>query len=44
MNLQTAKLILTQCWKCLGCNRLEDLTFAGDNKCKEFRSAENEVE
>jgi hypothetical protein len=32
--IDKAALALTQCWTCLGCNRLEDDVFRGDNKCK----------
>lgn len=35
--IQNAKLALTQCWKCLGCNRLEDNNFSGDDHCKSFK-------
>lgn len=35
--IQNAKLALTQCWKCLGCNRLENINFQGDNECKSFK-------
>lgn len=34
------KLQLTQCSKCLGCHRLEQPDFAGDNKCKGVRLSE----
>jgi hypothetical protein len=29
-----ARLMLTQCRDCLGCNRLEDETFRGSDECK----------
>ena len=32
-----AKLMLTKCRDCLGCNRLEDENFAGDDKCNSYR-------
>jgi len=38
-----AALALTQCWKCLGCNRLEDENFRGDNKCQTYRKATADV-
>ena len=31
------KIILTKCNDCLGCNRLEDMTFPGDKACKNYR-------
>jgi hypothetical protein len=36
--LNNAKLALAQCIRCLGCNRLEQPEFLGDNKCKYFIS------
>lgn len=35
-----AALALTQCWKCLGCDRLENESFRGDNECKGFKTAD----
>jgi ferredoxin len=32
--VDSARLMLTQCRGCLGCNRLEDDNFRGDDKCK----------
>lgn len=37
--IDKAALALTQCWTCLGCNRLEDERFRGDNTCKNYRRA-----
>lgn len=34
-----AKLQLTICAKCLGCNRIEDENFAGYKYCKAFIKA-----
>jgi len=33
-------LALTQCWKCAGCNQLENYNFRGDDKCQNFRKAD----
>jgi len=33
-------LALTQCWNCVGCNRLQDEKFRGDNACKNYRKAD----
>lgn len=30
------RLILTKCYKCLGCNKLECENFRGDNDCKNY--------
>lgn len=35
-----AALALTQCYKCLGCNRLEDESFRGNDTCTNFRKAD----
>jgi hypothetical protein len=35
--LANAKLVLTQCIRCLGCNRLTSENFIGDNQCQSFR-------
>lgn len=35
-----AALALTQCWSCLGCNRLEDERFRGDDTCQNYRKAD----
>jgi hypothetical protein len=44
MNLKAdAMLMLSQCYTCYGCNRLEDPYFKGDKKCKYYRKAEKEV-
>lgn len=32
-HITNAKLMLSQCKSCLGCNRLEDESFTGDNNC-----------
>lgn len=37
--LANARLMLTKCRDCLGCNRLEDEKFTGDNKCLNYRKA-----
>lgn len=41
--IDKAALALTQCWNCAGCNRLENETFRGDNKCKRYRKATADV-
>lgn len=28
-----ARFIISKCYKCLGCNRVENLFFEGDNNC-----------
>jgi hypothetical protein len=38
--IDKAALALTQCWKCLGCERLEDESFRGDNTCQNYRKAD----
>jgi hypothetical protein len=38
-----ARLALTQCWWCAGCNRLEQEDFRGDDKCQGFRKASADV-
>jgi hypothetical protein len=37
--IANARLMLTKCRDCLGCNRLEDEKFTGDNKCLNYRKA-----
>ena len=39
--IDKAALALTQCWACLGCNRLEDENFRGDAKCQNYRKADS---
>jgi len=39
-HIANARLALTQCWKCLGCNRLEQPGFRGTNKCNNFRDSD----
>ncbi len=34
--IDKARFVLTLCNKCLGCNRLEDENFRGDNNCRNF--------
>jgi hypothetical protein len=41
--INKAALALTQCWACLGCNRLEDESFRGDAKCQNYRKATADV-
>lgn len=36
--IANARLMLTKCRYCLGCNRLEDENFRGDSKCRNFRN------
>lgn len=38
--IDKAALALTQCWTCLGCNRLQDERFRGDNHCKNYQKAD----
>ena len=38
-----ARFALSKCWKCWGCMRCEDVYFAGDNNCPNYRpDKENE--
>lgn len=37
--IDKAALALTQCWSCLGCERLQDESFRGDNNCKNYHKA-----
>ena len=37
--IDKAALALTQCWTCLGCERLQDESFRGDNNCKNYHKA-----
>lgn len=41
--IDKAALALTQCWTCLGCNRLENESFRGDAKCQSYRKATADV-
>ena len=41
--IDKAALALTQCWACLGCNRLEDESFRGDDTCQHYRKATADV-
>lgn len=41
--INKATLALTKCWSCLGCNRLEDENFRGDEKCQSYRKATADV-
>ena len=36
--LANARLMLTKCRDCLGCNLLENENFRGDNNCRNFRN------
>ena len=36
--MANARLMLTKCRYCLGCNRLEDENFRGNNNCRNFRN------
>lgn len=36
------RLMLSKCKDCLGCNRLEQENFGGDNKCKNYRKGVSE--
>jgi hypothetical protein len=35
---------LTKCGKCIGCSKLEDETFRGDNSCRNYRTADKPEE
>jgi predicted Fe-S protein YdhL (DUF1289 family) len=37
--MANARLMLTKCRYCLGCNRLEDENFRGNNNCRNFRNS-----
>lgn len=37
-HIANARLMLTKCRYCLGCNRLEDENFQGNNNCRNFRN------
>ena len=39
--MANARLMLTKCGNCLGCNRLENENFRGDSKCKNYRSSDS---
>jgi len=41
--IDKAALALTQCWKCFGCNRLENSEFRGDDTCQNYRKADAET-
>ena len=36
--IANARLMLTKCRDCLGCNLLENENFRGDNNCRNFRN------
>ena len=36
--IANARLMLTKCRDCLGCNLLENENFLGDNNCRNFRN------
>ena len=38
------RLMLSKCKDCLGCNRLEQENFGGDNNCKNYRKGVTEAE
>jgi hypothetical protein len=42
--IANAKLMLTRCKDCLGCNRLELENFKGNDKCKNYLKGVSEVE
>lgn len=42
--IDKAKMQLTKCAKCVGCSRLDDDTFRGDNGCFQFKAAEPDIE
>ena len=42
--IDKAKLQLTKCAKCLGCSRLDNDSFRGDDRCMQFKSAKVDVE
>jgi len=41
--IDKAALALTQCWKCLGCERLNEENFRGDDTCQNYRKADAET-
>lgn len=41
--IDKAALALTQCRTCLGCNRIDDDTFRGDDNCLNYRKATTDV-
>jgi len=38
--IDKAALALTQCWRCLGCERMESESFRGDDKCQSYIKAD----
>jgi len=41
--IDKAALALTQCHNCMGCNRLDDEGFRGDDTCQNYRKATADV-
>ena len=41
--IDKAALALTQCWKCLGCNQMENSNFRGDSTCQNYKKADADV-
>jgi hypothetical protein len=42
--IDKAKLQLTKCAKCVGCERLNDDSFRGDDQCKQFKQGIRSLE
>lgn len=42
--IDKAKLQLTKCAKCVGCSRLDDDSFRGDDGCMQFKAAKPDIE
>ncbi len=39
--INDCKLATTKCYKCLGCNKLEDMNFTGVKECEVYRDGED---
>ncbi len=37
--MMRARFTISICMHCLGCNKLEDINFPGERKCKDFKEA-----
>ncbi len=38
--INDCKLEITKCYKCYGCNKLEDMNFTGVKECEVYRNGE----
>lgn len=39
--VNNCKLAMTKCYKCLGCNRLENINFTGVKECEVYRDGKD---